>query len=147
MWTGADKKFSFSTNPDYLGNRNSIIIDKGIFNDFFPTPEKYKEFAQSVLKELDYRQPNFDNINYEWYKKEGFDKNLDVVCTYDSMDWTVADGSHMFEMDTGSVIETNKIELLEPVFAGSILDCWRRKGPLKLPASMRFRSLLPIYVC
>jgi len=28
------------------------------------------------------------------------------------------DGSHVFEMDTGSVIETDKIELLEPVFAG-----------------------------
>ena len=28
------------------------------------------------------------------------------------------DGCHLFEMDKGSVIETNKIELLEPVFAG-----------------------------
>jgi hypothetical protein len=28
------------------------------------------------------------------------------------------DGCHVFEMDKGSVIETNKIELLEPVFAG-----------------------------
>ncbi|MFH1588968.1 MAG: polysaccharide deacetylase family protein [archaeon] len=65
---------------------------------FLKKGESNKEFAQSILKDLGYRQPSFDNINYEWYKKEGFHKDLDVVCTYDSMDWTVSDGSHMFDI-------------------------------------------------
>jgi REP element-mobilizing transposase RayT len=43
------ENYSFSTNPDYLGLRDSIIIDKGIFKEFFPTPEKYKEFVRDVL--------------------------------------------------------------------------------------------------
>lgn len=57
-----------------------------------------KKIAQSILKRLDYKQPKFNNINYTWYKKEGFHEDLDVVCTYDSMDWTVADGSYMFDI-------------------------------------------------
>jgi len=44
------EKFSFSTSPDYLGIRDSIIIDRGIFNEFFPTPKKYKEFARDILE-------------------------------------------------------------------------------------------------
>ncbi|MBU2545454.1 transposase [Patescibacteria group bacterium] len=43
------KKYSFSTNPDYLGIRDSIIIDKGIYKEFFPIPEKYEEFARNFL--------------------------------------------------------------------------------------------------
>jgi len=43
------RNYSFSTNPDYLGIRDSIIIDKGIYNDFFPSPEKYKEFVKDFL--------------------------------------------------------------------------------------------------
>ncbi|PIR72166.1 MAG: hypothetical protein COU42_02475 [Candidatus Nealsonbacteria bacterium CG10_big_fil_rev_8_21_14_0_10_36_24] len=42
-------KYSFSTNLDYLGLRESIIIDKGIFKEFFPTPEKYKESIKEFL--------------------------------------------------------------------------------------------------
>lgn len=43
------RNYSFSTNPDYLGIRDSIIIDKGIYNDFFPTPEKYEKFVKDFL--------------------------------------------------------------------------------------------------
>ncbi len=43
------EKYSFSTNPDYLELRDSIIIDKGIYKDFFPTGEKYKEFIKDIL--------------------------------------------------------------------------------------------------
>jgi len=48
------KQFSWSTNPDYLGIRDSIIIDKGIFNEFFPTPEKYEEFIKNILSSKKY---------------------------------------------------------------------------------------------
>jgi len=36
------KNYSFGTNPDYLGLRDSILIDKGIFKEIFPSPEKYE---------------------------------------------------------------------------------------------------------
>jgi len=48
------ESYSFSTNPDYLGLRDSIIIDKGIFKKFFPTSEKYKEFIKDVLSSKRY---------------------------------------------------------------------------------------------
>jgi putative transposase len=48
------ESYSFSTNLDYLGLRDSIIINKGIFNEFFPTPEKYREFARDVLSSKKY---------------------------------------------------------------------------------------------
>jgi len=50
------KDYSFSTNPDYLGIRDSIIIDKGIYNDFFPSPEKYKEFVKDFLLSKSYNK-------------------------------------------------------------------------------------------
>jgi len=43
------ENYSFGTNPDYLGLRDSIIIDKGIFKEFFLDPEKYREFIRDVL--------------------------------------------------------------------------------------------------
>jgi len=43
------KNYSFGTNPDYLELRDSIIIDKGIFKEFFPVPEKYEEFVKDTL--------------------------------------------------------------------------------------------------
>ncbi len=43
------KEYSFSTNPDYLGIRDSIIIDKGIYKEFFPIPEKYERFTRNFL--------------------------------------------------------------------------------------------------
>lgn len=43
------ENYSFGTHPDYLGIRDSIIIDKGIFKEFFPTSDKYREFAKDVL--------------------------------------------------------------------------------------------------
>jgi len=52
------EKYSFGTNPDYLGLRESIIIDKGIFKEFFPTPEKYKEFIKDTISSKKYNRIN-----------------------------------------------------------------------------------------
>lgn len=52
------ENYSFSTNPDYLGLRDSIIIDKGIFKEFFLTSEKYKEFVRDVLLSKKYNLIN-----------------------------------------------------------------------------------------
>jgi len=57
------RKYSFSTNPDYLGLRDSIIIDKGIFKDFFPTPEKYEHFIEEFLLSKKYNE--IDNLIIE----------------------------------------------------------------------------------
>lgn len=43
------KKYSFCTNPDYLGERESIIIDKGILGYIFNDSQKYEEFARDTL--------------------------------------------------------------------------------------------------
>lgn len=43
------RNYSWSTNLDYLGLRDSIIIKKGIFEDFFPTPSHYEKFIKDVL--------------------------------------------------------------------------------------------------
>jgi len=52
------KKYSFSTNPDYLGIRDSIIIDKGIFKEFFPTLESYERFIREFLEGRKYIEIN-----------------------------------------------------------------------------------------
>ena len=52
------EEYSWSTHPDYLGIRDSIIIDKGIFNKIFPTPEKYKEFIKDILLSRRYNSIN-----------------------------------------------------------------------------------------
>ncbi|MBU2635442.1 transposase [Patescibacteria group bacterium] len=43
------ENYQWSTHPEYLNNRESIIIEKGILGEFFPDPEKYREFAKDVL--------------------------------------------------------------------------------------------------
>ncbi|MFW6288127.1 MAG: polysaccharide deacetylase family protein, partial [bacterium] len=52
-----------------------------------------KEFIQRLLDGLGYKRAIFEGINYAWYQKEGHNQDIDVYCTYDSMDWTVGNGS------------------------------------------------------
>ena len=52
------ENYSFGTHPDYIGKRDSIIIDKGIFKDFFPTSDKYQEFAKGILLDKKYNEIN-----------------------------------------------------------------------------------------
>jgi peptidoglycan/xylan/chitin deacetylase (PgdA/CDA1 family) len=51
---------------------------------------------QKILKKLGYRQPKFENINFELFKEGGFDKCLNVDCTYDTFDWCLEEGEEMF---------------------------------------------------
>jgi len=41
--------YIWSTSKEYLGKRNSFIIDKGILGNIFSTPGKYKEFVKEIL--------------------------------------------------------------------------------------------------
>ena len=44
------ENYIFCSYPDFIGLRNSKIIEKGILGKLFPTPEEYKKFAEdSVL--------------------------------------------------------------------------------------------------
>lgn len=54
--------------------------------------------AQKILKKLGYTQPKFENLNFIPFDEINGD--LDVSCTYDTMDWTVADGSAEFGIKT-----------------------------------------------
>jgi len=49
------EEYLWSTNQEYLGKRGSIIIDRGLFGEIFPTPESYRDFVEVVLetKKLD----------------------------------------------------------------------------------------------
>lgn len=39
----------WSTHQEYLGERDSVIIDKGIAGNLFSTPAQYKDFARDIL--------------------------------------------------------------------------------------------------
>tara|TARA_Y100000310_G_scaffold96282_1_gene94041 strand:- start:7823 stop:8542 length:720 start_codon:yes stop_codon:yes gene_type:complete len=43
------EEYPWSTHQEYLGKRDSIIVDKGVTEDLFSTPEQYHEFARDVL--------------------------------------------------------------------------------------------------
>lgn len=43
------KEYPWSTHQEYLGKRDSIIMEKGIAENLFSTPEQYREFARDIL--------------------------------------------------------------------------------------------------
>ena len=43
------ENYEWSTNKEYLGIRDSIIIDKGLLGKIFPKPEGYKRFVNNSL--------------------------------------------------------------------------------------------------
>ncbi|HEY4510179.1 MAG TPA: transposase [Candidatus Paceibacterota bacterium] len=43
------KAYPWSTHQEYLGERDSPIIDKGVAHSLFPNPTKYKEFVENSL--------------------------------------------------------------------------------------------------
>jgi putative transposase len=42
--------YPWSTHQEYLGKRDSIIIEKGVAGKIFSTPKKYKAFVADVIK-------------------------------------------------------------------------------------------------
>lgn len=45
----------WTTHQEYSGNRGSIIIDEEMLNEFFSTPEKYRDFVWQVLADKKYQ--------------------------------------------------------------------------------------------
>lgn len=52
-------EYLWSTHQEYMGKRGSIIIDKGLLGEIFPTPESYRSFVEAVLK-----TKKFDEISH-----------------------------------------------------------------------------------
>ena len=45
------ENYDWSTHKEYLGKRDSFVINKGIFNYLFDSSEEYEEFARMALEE------------------------------------------------------------------------------------------------
>jgi len=50
------QEYSFSSYQDFIGLRKSLIIDKDIFEEIFPSIEIYKEFVRDVIKGKKYEE-------------------------------------------------------------------------------------------
>lgn len=46
----------WTTHQEYSGKRGSIIIDKGVLGEMFPSPERYREFVKQVLLNKKYQE-------------------------------------------------------------------------------------------
>lgn len=84
---------------------NKLYDDAGVKRNIklfrFPFIKKggsNRDYTQLVLRDLGYESPKFENIIITPYNEQKGD--LDVSCTYDTMDWTVADGSYMFGINS-----------------------------------------------
>lgn len=49
-------EYSWSSHLDYLGERKSLIIDRGILGEILPTPETYLDLVRAVLEEKRYTE-------------------------------------------------------------------------------------------
>ncbi|PIU75289.1 MAG: hypothetical protein COS76_01590 [Candidatus Portnoybacteria bacterium CG06_land_8_20_14_3_00_39_12] len=52
----AADEYLFGTHQEYSGKRGSIIIDKGVLGEMFPTPENYRNFVKQVLSDKKYQE-------------------------------------------------------------------------------------------
>jgi len=52
------EEWPFSTHQEYIGKRNSLIIEKGIFSELLPTFQKYQELVESILRNKKYIEIN-----------------------------------------------------------------------------------------
>ena len=43
------EEYPWSTHQEYLGKRDSIIVEKGIEENLFSSPEQYRDFARDIL--------------------------------------------------------------------------------------------------
>lgn len=50
------EEYSFGTHQEYIGKRNSLIIEKDIFSELLPTCEAYQELVENVLRDKKYSE-------------------------------------------------------------------------------------------
>lgn len=44
------EQYPWSTHLEYLGKRDSIILDKGIAGELFPSPASYRKFVSDIIR-------------------------------------------------------------------------------------------------
>lgn len=49
------EQYQWSSHMDYLGKRDSLILDKGLFAEMFPNPQAYLDLVKAVLREKKYQ--------------------------------------------------------------------------------------------
>ena len=49
-------EYPWGTHQEYSGKIGSIIIDKGVLGEIFPTPERYRDFVEQVLLDKKYQE-------------------------------------------------------------------------------------------
>ncbi|MBU1015309.1 transposase [Patescibacteria group bacterium] len=47
--------YQWGSHMDYLGKRGSLILDKGLFADMFPSSQAYLDLVRAVLREKKYQ--------------------------------------------------------------------------------------------
>lgn len=52
------ENYDWSTNKEYLGTRESVIIDKGLLGEIFYNPEEYRKFIKETLLNKKYKEIN-----------------------------------------------------------------------------------------
>lgn len=57
------EKYLWSTHLEYLGKRRSLIIDKGILGEMFPTSQAYLDLVKMVLRDKKYQE--IDHLTHE----------------------------------------------------------------------------------
>jgi len=50
------KNYPWTTHHEYAGLRKSLIIDRGVLGEIFPTPESYLDLVKSVLADKKYQE-------------------------------------------------------------------------------------------
>jgi putative transposase len=60
------ESYIFSSYLDCLGLRNSLIIDKDVLGEIFPTPEKYRNFVREILEGKIYNNNKYKYFS-RWY--------------------------------------------------------------------------------
>ena len=113
-------------------------LDNGIKTEYSKCDwedENVKEI-QEFLKDLGYKQPKFENINYKWFKKAGFDKCINVDCSYDTFDWCLKENTEKFGYKDLTEEEIPKTECLKDVVE-RVLPFWKNKIEPELRAGKR----------
>lgn len=104
------------------GDKGGKIVQFTRFNRFFLLNYFFgkgkKEKIQEFLKKLGYSQPQFENINYHYFKKYGLDSDRDVFWTYDFEEYRLSFDEILKRMDDknprqgGSLINFDSSEIL-----------------------------------
>ncbi|OHA70691.1 MAG: hypothetical protein A3D64_01055 [Candidatus Wildermuthbacteria bacterium RIFCSPHIGHO2_02_FULL_49_9] len=53
------ENYLWSTHQEYLGKRNSIIIEKGVLGEIFPTPDAYRALIRTVIEAKKYEEVTY----------------------------------------------------------------------------------------